>query len=403
MESTEGWVDIRMKTMSKRKDLAILAVLNLSGWNSFLFPIWYFFYTNNLGMTPLQSTIFLTISYLFQLLFEVPTGLIADIKGRIFSFRMGMAVIVLSTVPMFLTHNYLILLLSCAVNGLGLALISGCLHPIAHSIFAENYPKEQVNAKLQNYQTKLHTFLFIFRAVCVLAGGIAYVINNYLPLILLISSNIAILLFSFLINPDSKNYNSSSISTHTSKISAFLRKNKNVVYFIALSAFLAMLLNAGWEMLVPVYGTKDLDYLELGIMFAVLSLLSGVFPAIANKIINKSGFKFAVIASLTLSVLSVYIIGHTAYPLNLIVVLTLCGASGPLNVITNSYIQRETPNAMQSTMLSILSSTGMVLSFVITQLDGWLLENFAPVVAAQKLLIPVLIFYAVNLLISRKI
>ncbi len=175
------------------------------------------------------------------------------------------------------------------------------------------------------------------------------------------------------------------------------------ISFLILSGILAMLLNAGWEMFSPLFGTDNLNYIQLGLFFAALSLVSGLFPLISGSMINKFGHKVSIVLSLTFSLLSVIIMGHLAYPLNLLVIISISAASGPLNVITNSYIQTHSPNSIQSTILSISSALAMTFSFVIVQLDGWLLTRYSPLDSVKMLVLPVLVIYLIGLFIMRKI
>ena len=393
-----------MKFLKSNKKLLTLSILQTNGWASFLFPIWYFFYTQTLGMSPQQSTLFLMISFVFQLIFEVPTGVIADVKGRMFSYRLGLFLSLISILPVFITKDFRILILTCVVNGLGLAMTSGCLAPITHSVFMEMYPDDKPlqDKALRMYNSKLHAFLFVFRAICVLLGGFLYTISPFYPIAALALFTLFIFICSMIINIKVDNKKSSK-KLHKEDVLNFLKNNSNVTSFLILSGILAMLLNAGWEMFSPLFGTDNLNYIQLGLFFAALSLVSVLFPLISGSMINKFGHKVSIVLSLTFSLLSVIIMGHLAYPFNLLVIISISAASGPLNVITNSYIQTHSPNSIQSTILSISSALAMTFSFAIVQLDGWLLTRYSPLDSVKMLVLPVLVIYLIGLFIMRKI
>ncbi|MFH1212214.1 MAG: MFS transporter, partial [Candidatus Woesearchaeota archaeon] len=62
---------------------------------------------------------------LFMLLFEIPTGAVADIYGRKFSVLLGTIIEGIALISIFFLHNYYALLFAFAMIGLGSTFGSG--------------------------------------------------------------------------------------------------------------------------------------------------------------------------------------------------------------------------------------------------------------------------------------
>ena len=81
----------------------------------------------DLGLTPLQLSLIGTVLMLTTLLFELPTGVIADVYGRKRSVLLGGALIGVCFVLVSLGHSFTLILLGAFSEALGGTLISGAL------------------------------------------------------------------------------------------------------------------------------------------------------------------------------------------------------------------------------------------------------------------------------------
>jgi len=96
----------------------------------FTYPIFYEFAAQ--AITPVQIGLFFSIIGLCGLLAEIPTGLIADKRGRKFSGLTGVALIATAPLIIYFGHTFSAYLLAAAFYGVGRAFLSGALDALVY-------------------------------------------------------------------------------------------------------------------------------------------------------------------------------------------------------------------------------------------------------------------------------
>ena len=88
-------------------------------------PIFTVVYFRDFGLTLFQISILTIAGTIFSILFEIPTGAIADIYGRKFSVLLGALIQGTSLVSIFFIENYYALIFYFALIGFGSTFESG--------------------------------------------------------------------------------------------------------------------------------------------------------------------------------------------------------------------------------------------------------------------------------------
>src|SRR3972149_1959020 len=91
----------------------------------FFMPAFVVVYFRDLGLSLFQISLLMMMMPLFMLLFEIPTGAIADIYGRKFSVLLGAIIEGSAIISIFFLNNYYTLLVAFALIGLGSTFNSG--------------------------------------------------------------------------------------------------------------------------------------------------------------------------------------------------------------------------------------------------------------------------------------
>src|SRR3989344_3086040 len=91
----------------------------------FFMPAFVVVYFRDLGLSLFQISLLTMMMPLFMLLFEIPTGAIADIYGRKFSVLLGAIIEGIAIISIFFLHNYYALLFAFAMIGFGSTFNSG--------------------------------------------------------------------------------------------------------------------------------------------------------------------------------------------------------------------------------------------------------------------------------------
>ena len=184
-------------------------------------------------MNAFQVGSLLAVWQVLIVVFEIPTGVIADKFGRKYSLSIGKAVR-LFCYPMWLFFpNYLGLLAGLLFLSLGDALISGALEAYSY----DELPDKQSFNKLRQRTVAIHLAAFTT------AGLISYILNADYHLILITSILMSAIGFvaSFLL-PTDKIHQSHKYLTLLKDSKLEIKKNSNTLYlFITTSAVLALL------------------------------------------------------------------------------------------------------------------------------------------------------------------
>lgn len=93
------------KFRSDKFTINLILILSMYEWTDLLLAIWLFFFTQTLGLSALQAGVVYSIYGVFQFFFEIPTGIIADLKGRFFSYKIGSTISLISTTGFFITKR----------------------------------------------------------------------------------------------------------------------------------------------------------------------------------------------------------------------------------------------------------------------------------------------------------
>src|SRR3989338_7443408 len=91
----------------------------------FFMPAFIIIYFQNLGISLFQLGILMAVSHLASLIFEVPTGALADIFGRKFSVLLGTLLLGIAFLSLFFVTSFVGVLLIFAFIGFSFTLPSG--------------------------------------------------------------------------------------------------------------------------------------------------------------------------------------------------------------------------------------------------------------------------------------
>lgn len=141
----------------------------------FAYPIFYQFATQTI--TPVQVGIFFSVIGIAGFIAEIPTGIIADKRGRKSSGLLGVAILSIAPLIVFFGHTFSAYLIAALFYGLGRALLSGALESLVYD--HKNVSKtayRRVNALEITYgQAGI-----LVSAAC---GGFLFLLNPGLPFI----------------------------------------------------------------------------------------------------------------------------------------------------------------------------------------------------------------------------
>ncbi|MBP9700426.1 MFS transporter, partial [Candidatus Woesebacteria bacterium] len=144
----------------------------------FTIPVWIVYYQGRISIT--QISLLVALQYFFQLIFELPTGALADLIGRrstVFAGYIGWTVSILLIIG---SSGFLPLVLAMLIAGLSEALLSGSLEALLY----DSYKQDGNSA---GFTRALATNGIVFQiglAIATLTGGFFYQFWQPLPYVL---------------------------------------------------------------------------------------------------------------------------------------------------------------------------------------------------------------------------
>lgn len=352
------------------------------------------------GMSLVQIGILESIYHMTGLLFELPTGAIADVYGKKFSVVLGRAVSVISCILMIISNNFWGFAIAFILSSAAMNLNSGAAEALVYDSLKELHQEEKYKIIWGN----LAFLMSIAQGLAVLLGGIladirflyAYVLGTIIQIIALLSA------FSFKepsISSDKEKPQGNQIVYQLTTSIKVLKERRMVLYLILFSA-----LTASLQTTVFFYSQKyfsDMSYSRTAI--AVICALSSLIEALSSK--YAYGFEkiFKLKGTLvSIAAVNIFALAGLAFMKNLsIEFFLLTSITGGLAfTIFSDYINTRIPSEYRATILSFDSLCFSIFMICIFPLFGLLAEKIGFSIAfgiIAIVYIPVMIFLMIKL------
>lgn len=141
----------------------------------FTYPIFYQFATQNI--TPIQVGIFFSVIGICSFAAEIPTGIIADKRGRKSSGLWGKAILAIAPLVVFFGHSFSAYLVAAACYGLGRAFLSGALESL---VYDHKNVSKTAYRRINELEITCGQAGILASAAC---GGLLFAIHPGLPFI----------------------------------------------------------------------------------------------------------------------------------------------------------------------------------------------------------------------------
>ncbi len=268
----------------------------------FYIPIYSLYIKSHLGSITNVTLIFSAFT-LTIILFEIPTGVISDVKGRKISLILSSILSIIYIIVLGFATTFPMFLLASVLNGISFTLASGTLSSLLYESI-ENMEKKDIPFKKA---TAIQTSLWpIGASISSLIGGYLAEINFTLPIfVTLIGFSIALIVQLFLVETlkksdikSNKLFDKSIITTSINTI-----RSNRTLKILFLVGFLSYSFGEVLHQLKPVYFEfKGIEIRDFGILFTFTFGLSFLGSISSEKFSNLLGDKKALIISSVLSI-----------------------------------------------------------------------------------------------------
>ena len=331
------------------------------------------------------------ISAIAIVLFEVPTGAVADKIGRKFSIALSKLMWILSLMIYIIGGTFFHFMIAEIVFSLGITLKSGADSALL-------YDTLKAIDKTENFteiQGKARSYIYITQAFGSIVASFVYSINEYLPMIFSIGFMvIAFIIVMFFKEPPINNKKGKYGEKY------FIQIKKSAIYVIhhpkirsvvVFSMIFFAFTRAGFWFYQPYMEAVNIDVKYFGIFFFFFNLTAAYFSRNTSRIISITKNK-TLMVMVGLLLISFVLMGFTNIWIGAIFILPQQMARGMYSPIINKYTNKYIPSNKRATILSFISLATSLSAAVMLPLIGIMKDRIDIFYSHNVLSITLLIF-----------
>lgn len=347
---------------------------------SFVIPFWILYFIQ-IGLSYYQISIIIGLSIIASLIFEVPTGAVADVFGRKFSVLLGLLIsaVCLMLVPFF--NAFFILFLIFFIMAAGKTFVSG-----ADDAWFIDYLKQKKKSKLlYRAFARLQTVSAMGAAIAFALGGIIVKLAGIKPL-WWIQGGASLIVFLYALLFVEEKFEKKTVKFKQAIINTFesaksganyVRKHP-VLFWLVLAVFFGAfgyILEIVWQ---PFLVDVGLKLHHLGYLFALLATIGIIAPLFSTRLLKlfKTERKVLIFWEM-LGFLFLFTVANL-YNFRIIIVLYILlvffgHATLPISL---AYFQKHTPSETRATIGSLKKWAESLGGFIILVASGYIVDIF---------------------------
>lgn len=386
----------------KNGELKILLPFYLECFSRILFilPGFMVIYFLGLGLNLFQIGILLAVWPLFALIFEIPTGAIADLYGRKFSVLTGIFLQAIIFLMFFFYHDYYLMILFMGLIGIFSTFVSG-----ADKAWVTDLINKKDKRLLHDYFSKSLSFTSIGFVVSGLLGAI-FVKFFGINIIWLVTSLGFFLSFFIMLFAKEEHIKKrirlkgsfNDVNKKTIDSIKFSYKKKILFYILIASLIFSFALNFStivtWTPLLKNFSFPDYAF---GYLISFIALIGVIFPLVSRKLLRQGKEREFIIKTLIgLILFSIIFILVNNMIFALIAISGLCIFNYSMIPTKNVYFQRFIPKNLRATINSIDSMLASLAITISYPLVGLLTDILGPkitiFISGLIMIIPLVIY-----------
>ena len=363
-------------------------------------PAFIVLYFIGLGLTMAQIGILLAVMPLASLIFEIPTGAIADIYGRKFSVLLGYLLEGAIIFSIFFAKNYSLLLMLFILEGAAATLSSGS---------KEAWIFDLIKKKNKRYMHSYFAKEQFFKSIALIMSGIigALLVKSLGLSIIWIFFGASFLVSIIILLFAEEIYKKRNVAAGQSFNEIFIQSKKSIKYSIS-HPVLFYLLIAGFFMIISVVFAESLAYIPFltqlnfpayafGYFWSGMSLVAAIAPLCTKNLMGKKKeLNFLIFATLIGSLILLLIYFVNSYPIALFVILTSLFFFTLKYPVERPYFHKFVPSKLRATISSFESMVFALAGIIAFPIGGYLIDLIGAknvIILSALLGIPTIIAY----------
>jgi MFS family permease len=315
-------------------------------------------------------------------LFEIPTGILADKFGRKWSIVASSIVGLLAWIPWFVADSFAVFSLHYIMIGIAIALVSG-----ADQAFIYDDLKGKEKGK------RMQKVFGIYDSAGIISGFVAGLIvafllkehsldNFYLLFYLTVAAQVLALLIRFTLKEPTRTGEGKEIEDKPEKALVLFKEgiklifsNKQLKRLLLLYLFCFPFASLLMYLFQPYFQQSRVDTIWFGLAFAISSLLAGVLKIYAYKIVEWFGVKAGILILTLLPALMWGFMAITYNPILAVILFILNDGFGNMrDPIFADYFNRHIQSYNRATVLSTISFSLSLYLVVMQPILGYLAD-----------------------------
>ena len=366
----------------------------------FFMPAFIVIYFRDLGLSIFQISLLTATLLLFTILFEIPTGAVADVYGRKFSVLLAQIIEGSALLSIFFLHNYYALLFAFAMVGIGSTFNSG-----AREAWVTDLIKKEKKDFLHRYFAKSSSIDNIGLVVSGILG--AFLVKHFgLSIIWIVAGMAFFVTFILLgfakehfVKRKAKIKDSLKNIIKQSKISVRYARYHSVLFWFLIASIFLVFASEFNEFLVWTPFLQNLGFPDyaFGYMWSAMGFV-GVFASLISlKLMKKGGERKFILGIIVLAIIFLFLIVFVqtiAFALLILLSFTFLArmAYPPERV----YFHRFIKSKLRATVGSVEGMLVGIVAVVALPLAGLSVDYLGPrftILIAALLMIPAAIIF----------
>ncbi len=355
----------------------LIFVLFSNCFKSLIAPFW-LIYLNKIGLTFEQISFLVITNHIAVVLFEIPTGAIADTYGRKFSVALSLMLSAITSIGIYFTTSFSLLLLFFTLSGLGATFMSGAFD----SWFAESCYSVKKDIDLTKYWGKLTSFSYLGGTLGFLLGSVLIHYNILREIWLIEGIGIfLVLVYTVIAGKEStlkENTEAHRYQRYWEKIvkgSKFIFNNRELLVTVCGSSFFFFssgIVSLLWQ---PYFNAAGISLVCFGPILASTMIISIFVPRGADKITKMLGGSIYTLMSISLTCSLFLFAMYISTTYSFVPYIIYVGTYSLHTPIFMAYFNKFIPSSERATIISTYNQFISVSTILATYLFGFVSDS----------------------------
>lgn len=352
----------------KKGELKLLWLFYLNALISpilFFMPAFMIIYFRDLGFSIFQISLLTMMMPLFMLLFEIPTGAVADIYGRKFSVLLGVLIEGIAVFSIFFLDNFYSLVFAFALAGFGSTFGSG-----AKEAWVTDLIRKEKKNFLQNYFVKSQALCNFGLVISGILG--VFLVKQFGVSIIWIVAGISSFITFFLLGFAKEHFIKRKVKIKDSfkslikqsQVSVKYAKNHSVLFLFLIATALIVFASEfnGSLAWIPFLQNLGFPVYAFGYLWSAMGVVGIFAPFISLKFLKKGQERKFILNAILLTILVlVLVIFVKSIFFAFLIILFQLFFGGMSRPIERTYFHRFIKSKLRATVGSVES---MLIGFV---------------------------------------